>query len=136
MPLVSKNHNKLLLEADPSLVSISTDAMRLKQILINLLSNASKFTNDGTITLGLQPDPDPDFVRFYVRDTGIGMSEEQMSRIFQEFAQADESTTKNFGGTGLGLALCQRFTQMPRGSLWVEGELGKGSVFLAKLPLG
>jgi signal transduction histidine kinase len=121
-------------EADSAIRSLRTDQTRLRQILINLLSNASKFTSDGTITLGLQPAEEPGEVLFYVRDTGIGMTREQLGRLFQRFSQADDSTTRKFGGTGLGLALSRRLSELLGGGLWVESQEGRGSVFFVKLP--
>jgi PAS domain S-box-containing protein len=133
-PMISKNRNRLVIEADPSIQILHTDPTRLRQILINLLGNASKFTSGGTITLGIQPCEEPDEILLLVRDTGIGMTVEQQGRIFQLFTQADNSTTRKFGGTGLGLALSRRLAELLGGSLWVESEEGKGSTFYVKLP--
>jgi len=111
------------------------DATRLRQILINLLNNAIKFTDKGEIELLVDlsqtPDQNPDKVEihFSVRDTGIGMSAETQSRIFQSFTQADTSTTRKYGGTGLGLAISKRLAEMMQGSMWVESQLGSGSTF-------
>ena len=133
-PMIGKNHNHLIVQADPDVQSLQTDQTRLRQILINLLSNASKFTSDGTITLGIQAWEDPGQILFYVRDTGIGMTSEQLGRIFQNFTQADDTTTRKFGGTGLGLALSKRLAELLGGALWAESEEGKGSVFYLKMP--
>ena len=134
-PVVAKNRNTLVVEIDPSIKTLHTDQTRLRQILVNLLSNASKFTSEGTITLGAQTDQN-DSVHFFVKDTGIGMSPEQQARIFDEFTQADESTTRRFGGTGLGLTLSQCFAKMLGGKIWVESEEGRGSTFHVLLPQG
>jgi PAS domain S-box-containing protein len=133
VPMLGKNRNRLVIEADPTIQSLLTDQTRLRQILINLLSNAAKFTQDGTITLGAQLGDKPDEVLFYVRDTGIGLTKDQQSRIFQRFTQADDSTTRKFGGTGLGLALSRRLAELLGGSLWVVSEAGAGSTFFVKL---
>ena len=134
-PLVAKNRNRLVVEADPSIQVIHTDIKKLRQTLYNLLNNASKFTQDGTITLGVRIDPKDDhYVSFTVADTGIGMSPEQASRIFLEFTQADESTTRKFGGTGLGLTLCRKFLDLLGGEVSVTSTLGEGSTFEVRLP--
>ncbi len=133
-PVVQRNGNALEVELDPEVRTLWSDLTRLRQILINLLGNASKFTTKGTITVGVRPSPEGLGVLFHVRDTGIGMTREQQSRIFQRFTQADDSTTRKFGGTGLGLALSQRLSELLGGALWVESEEGKGSTFFLKLP--
>ena len=132
-PMIGKNRNHLVVEADPALGALVSDQTRLRQILINLLSNASKFTSDGTITLGVQTGDQAEEVVFFVRDTGIGMTKEQQSRIFHWFTQADGSTTRKFGGTGLGLALSRRLAELLGGSLWVESAPGEGATFFLKL---
>ena len=134
-PMLNRNHNRMMVEMDPKITIMETDQTRLRQILINLLSNAAKFTSGGDITLGIQPDSDPNSLLFFVRDTGIGMTLEQQSRVFQVFEQADESTTKKYGGTGLGLALSRRFTELLGGKLWVESKEGFGSTFYLTLPV-
>lgn len=136
-PLVAKKGNKLELHRPNELGIIRTDVLRLRQILFNLFSNASKFTENGVISLHVyfDRDVDPDWVYFKVADTGIGMTPEQMSRLFQAFMQADTSTTKKFGGTGLGLAISRRLTQMMGGDINVESEIGKGTAFTVKAPL-
>ena len=134
-PLVTKNHNRFTVQADPSVPTMHTDLKRLRQILFNLLSNATKFTENGLITLSIQPNPDAALVDFKVSDTGIGMSEEQQLLIFQEFRQADESTTRKFGGTGLGLTLSRQFTEIMGGRISLTSEPGKGTTFLVSLPM-
>ena len=109
---------------------------RIRQCLFNLLSNASKFTDQGTISLTVSRDTKDgqDWVNFAVGDTGIGMTEEQMGRLFEAFAQAEASTRRNYGGTGLGLAITRHFCEMMGGTVLVESEEGKGSMFTMKLP--
>ena len=110
--------------------------MRLRQALLNLLSNANKFTDHGTITIDARQGQEDgrDWVTIAVTDTGIGMTAEQMGRLFQEFSQADASTTRKYGGTGLGLAISRRFCQMMGGDITVESEPGRGSTFTIRLP--
>jgi len=112
------------------------DMTKIRQILFNLISNAAKFTKEGTITLEASREVHDDvpWIRFAVSDTGIGIPEDKLDHIFQEFAQADDSTTKEYGGTGLGLALTTRFCEMMGGSIRVESEVGVGSSFIVKLP--
>ena len=131
-PLVEKNHNQLTLECDDNLGEIRSDTTKLRQILFNLISNASKFTEHGNITVQLFRERinEDEVIRVIVKDTGIGMTEAQLNRIFQPFAQADGSTTRKYGGTGLGLAITQRFCEMLGGEITVTSELGKGSAFL------
>jgi len=133
--LIARNRNRFVLEADPAIRLLATDQKKLRQMLYNLLSNASKFTQEGVITLRVFRDPaDEGRVCFRVLDTGIGMSPEQLGRIFLEFTQADASTSRNYGGTGLGLTLCQKFAQLLGGSIQVESETGRGSSFTLTLP--
>ena len=110
--------------------------MRLRQALLNLLSNANKFTERGSITVHARHGQENgrDWITIAVADTGIGMTPEQMGKLFQEFSQADASTTRKYGGTGLGLAISKRFCQMMGGDIIVESEPGKGSVFTVRLP--
>jgi signal transduction histidine kinase/ligand-binding sensor domain-containing protein len=165
-PMVAKNGNRLEVSCPPDVGRMSADQTKLRQVLFNLLNNASKFTQQGTITLtvnrsrgreaalslaeGSDPsltsvakDPDspsasantlPSLVAFSVKDTGIGITPEQLAKLFQAFSQADASTSKKYGGTGLGLALSRRFCQLMGGDLTVTSEAGKGSVFTANLP--
>jgi signal transduction histidine kinase len=110
--------------------------MRLRQALLNLMSNANKFTERGTITVHARQGQENgrDWVTIAVADTGIGMTPEQMGKLFQEFSQADASTTRKYGGTGLGLAISKRFCQMMGGDITVESEPGRGSTFTIRLP--
>jgi signal transduction histidine kinase len=110
--------------------------MRLRQALLNLMSNANKFTERGTITVDARQGQENgrDWVAIAVADTGIGMTPEQVGKLFQEFSQADASTTRKYGGTGLGLAISKRFCQMMGGDITVESEPGRGSIFTIRLP--
>jgi two-component system sensor histidine kinase/response regulator len=112
------------------------DPLRLRQVLLNLVGNATKFTEDGEVRLTVEPHqpsaalpPDEVMVRFAVEDTGIGISKHQIDNIFTNFSQADSSTTRKYGGTGLGLAITKRLVEMMGGTVWVESEPGKGSIF-------
>ena len=137
-PLAAKNGNQLAVRCDGAIGSLHADEMRLRQALLNLMSNANKFTERGTITVDARQAQENgrDWVTIAVADTGIGMTPEQMGRLFQEFSQADASTTRKYGGTGLGLAISKRFCQMMGGDITVESEPGKGSVFTVRLPRG
>jgi signal transduction histidine kinase len=114
---------------------VVTDRRRVRQILINLLENARKFTDHGEIRLSSSPDPDaPHFFRVIVSDTGIGMTPDQTSRIFEPFTQADENTRLRYGGTGLGLAISRSLARLMGGTITVESHPGKGSSFTLRLP--
>jgi PAS domain S-box-containing protein len=135
-PMMKKNGNRLLIDCPQDIGSLQTDLTKLKQSIINLLSNAAKFTKDGTVTLRLARETreGAPWIRFEVADSGIGMSDEQMGRLFQAFTQADSSTTRNFGGTGLGLTITRHFCAMLGGSIEVESKFGQGSTFTILLP--
>src|SRR5205085_5459812 len=111
----------------------TSDMIRVRQILLNLLSNACKFTENGLITLGIERSG-PAEIKFTVKDTGIGMTEEQLSRLFQAFSQADVSTFRKYGGTGLGLAISRRFAQLLGGDINVTSRAGEGTEFTLTLP--
>jgi PAS domain S-box-containing protein len=135
-PLVDKNGNALIVSCPDDIGSMHADVTKVRQGLFNLLSNASKFTNEGRITLRvsrLQKDG-ADWVHFAVSDTGIGMTPEQLGKLFQAFSQADASTTRKYGGTGLGLAISRKFCQMMGGDIGVASEPGKGTSFTIQLP--
>jgi signal transduction histidine kinase/CheY-like chemotaxis protein len=134
-PLMEKNGNRFTYEASPRIAAVRTDLKKLSQILYNLLNNAAKFTTQGLVALEVRPDEDPSYVVFTVRDTGIGMNAREAGRLFQEFTQADESTTRLYSGTGLGLAICRRFAELLGGCIGVESEPGKGSAFHVRLPV-
>jgi GAF domain-containing protein len=133
--LAEQNKNRLVVEAAENLGMITVDPMRLRQILLNLLSNACKFTKDGEVSLRARRIVDGrDTIELAVADTGIGMTPEQLGRLFQEFSQADASTAKKYGGTGLGLAITRKLARMMGGDVTVTSEYGKGSVFTVRLP--
>jgi adenylate cyclase len=135
-PLMAKNANALVVNAAPDLGSMRSDQTKLRQNLFNLLSNAAKFTKQGTITLAarrLKRD-ERDWLEFKVRDTGIGMTEAQLGKLFQAFAQAEASTSRDYGGTGLGLAITKQFCKMLGGDVAVESTPGAGSTFIIALP--
>ena len=131
-PLAAANSNSLTIECAADLGSLETDATKLKQSLLNLLSNACKFTRNGRV--GLDVRREPGRVLFTVSDTGIGISEAQQAHLFQAFHQADSSTTREYGGTGLGLAITRSLARMLGGDVTVTSELGKGSAFVLALP--
>jgi signal transduction histidine kinase len=115
---------------------VHADQMRLRQALLNLLSNANKFTDRGTITIDAcqRHENGRDWIRLAVADTGIGMTAEQLGKLFQEFSQASSGTASKYGGTGLGLAISRRFCQMMGGDITVESQPGHGSTFTIRLP--
>src|SRR5262245_16712857 len=133
--LAEQNKNRLVVEADGKLGAVTVDPMRLRQILLNLLSNACKFTKDGEVALRVRKVADGrSWIEFAVSDTGIGMTPEQQAKLFEEFTQADSSTARRFGGTGLGLAITRKLARMMGGGVTVTSEPGKGSVFTIRLP--
>ena len=131
-PLVARNGNTLQVTAPASLGRMYTDATKLRQMLLNLLSNAAKFTEKGTVSLMVERAGSE--MVFKVRDTGIGITPEQMSRLFEAFAQADAGTTRRYGGTGLGLAITRKFCQLMGGDVTGESTAGSGSTFTIRLP--
>ncbi|PKB72204.1 MAG: hypothetical protein BZY87_01530 [SAR202 cluster bacterium Io17-Chloro-G6] len=135
-PLVEKNSNSLEIDCPDSVGSIYADTTKVRQGLFNLLSNASKFTEQGTISLKINREAKDgrDWINFAVSDTGIGMTDEQIGRLFEAFTQAEASTNRRFGGTGLGLAITRHFCEMMGGNISVESEAGNGSTFTMKLP--
>jgi signal transduction histidine kinase len=135
--LAEKNKNRLIVEAQENLGALNTDSMRLKQILLNLLSNACKFTKEGEIALRMRKVADGrEWAELAVADSGIGMTAEQQAKLFQDFTQADSLTARRYGGTGLGLALSRKLARMMGGDVTVTSEPGKGSVFTVRLPGG
>jgi signal transduction histidine kinase len=134
-PLVAANRNRLVVDMPERLGEVHVDAMRLRQVLINLLSNAAKFTVDGTVTLRVRREvvADHEVAVFEVHDTGIGITQEQLGNLFQSFVQADSSTTRKYGGTGLGLAISRRLCRLMGGDVVVESEPGRGSCFTASV---
>ena len=135
--LAEQNKNSLAVEAQENLGTITLDPMRLRQILLNLLSNACKFTKQGEVKLRARRVRNGrDWIEMAVADTGIGMTAEQQSNLFEEFSQADRTTAQRFGGTGLGLAIARKLARMMGGDVTVTSEPGKGSVFTVRLPGG
>jgi signal transduction histidine kinase/DNA-binding response OmpR family regulator len=130
-PLVEKNGNVLVVDCPPDVGSMHADITRVREVLFNLLSNAAKFTERGTVALAVRREAreDRDWLRFVVSDTGIGLTREHMGKLFQAFSQADRDTARRYGGTGLGLVITRRFCQMMGGDVEVESEPGKGSRF-------
>jgi signal transduction histidine kinase/CheY-like chemotaxis protein len=142
-PVIDKNGNTLRVvfedgTDEDAAGKMRADLTKVRQVLFNLLSNAAKFTEKGTITLAVRrragADFNTDMIEFRVTDTGIGMSDEQMDRLFEKFTQADASTTRKYGGTGLGLAISRHFCRMMGGDITVESALGTGSTFSVRLP--
>jgi adenylate cyclase len=135
--LAEQNKNRLVVDAQENLGALTVDPMRLRQILLNLLSNACKFTKEGEVKLTARKVSNgSNFVEFAVSDTGIGMTAEQQAKLFEEFTQADAATAQRFGGTGLGLAITRKLARMMGGDVTVTSEPGKGSVFTVRLPGG
>ena len=136
-PLADQSKNNLAIDCPRDLPSIEVDALRLRQILLNLLSNACKFTKNGNVTLRVARSVKDaqEVLEFAVTDTGIGMTPEQVGRLFEEFSQGDASTARQYGGTGLGLAITRHLCRMMGGDVTVRSEPGKGSTFLVSLPL-
>jgi signal transduction histidine kinase len=134
-PLVAKNENELELSCS-QMGTMHADLMRVRQVLFNVLSNAAKFTQRGRVSLEVLPLTleGRDWIEFTVADTGIGLTPEQTQRLFQNFSQADASTARRYGGTGLGLVISRRLAEMMGGDIQLESELGQGSVFTVRLP--
>jgi len=143
-PIVEQNHNSFIVYCPQDIGLMYADVNKVHQNLNNLLSNACKFTRDGKIRFTARRDEEVrvqdqivqtvTFITFSVSDSGIGMSPEQLQKLFKPFTQADTSTTRKYGGTGLGLAITYRLCEMMGGSITVESELGKGSTFIIRLP--
>lgn len=136
MPTVSKNHNDLVLDCQEDMGEMYSDYTKVRQALFNLVSNAAKFTTKGTIKIRVreQKKNRKDYIVFDVEDSGCGISEEQLAKLFQPFTQADSSTTRKYGGTGLGLTITKRFCTMLEGNVTVTSDYGQGSTFSILLP--
>jgi signal transduction histidine kinase len=136
-PLVYKNGNTLTVQTEGAAGAMFGDLTKTRQVLLNLLSNAGKFTRDGTITLAIRSMTHQGVpcVEFAVTDTGVGMTPEQCAKVFDPFTQADVTTTRKYGGTGLGLAIVSRFCDLMGGTVSVNSRLGEGSCFEVRLPL-
>jgi signal transduction histidine kinase len=135
-PMATRNGNRLVIDCPADFGTIHADQIRFRQSLLNLASNANKFTEKGVITIAAHQGQENgrDLITISVSDTGIGMTVEQMGKLFQEFAQASSSTASKYGGTGLGLVISRRFCQMMGGDIAVESEVGRGSTFTIRLP--
>lgn len=135
-PLMNKNNNKIVLECPDSIGQIETDITKFRQIFLNVSSNAAKFTQNGTIkiTFSVNHSSEHEWIKFTISDEGIGMTTEQMDLIFDDFSQAEQSTTRNFGGTGLGLSITKRLCVLLGGQIYVESERYKGTTFTIELP--
>jgi PAS domain S-box-containing protein len=135
--LAAKNDNRVVVECNPNIGTIHADQKRLRQALLNLVSNAIKFTERGTVTIAVdrRQEENREWITISVSDTGIGMTSEQIAKLFQDFSQADASTTRKYGGTGLGLAISRRFCQMMGGDITVKSEPGRGSTFTTHMPV-
>ena len=135
-PLAVKNGNQVAVHCDATIGTMHADQMRLRQTLLNLMSNANKFTDHGTISIDARQGQENgrDWITLAVSDTGIGMTPDQMGKLFQEFAQASSTTASKYGGTGLGLVISRRFCQMMGGDITIESEPGRGSTFTIRLP--
>src|SRR6266498_46333 len=144
-PLLERKNNRLVIECAEDTGTMQADRIKVRQCLLNLLSNASKFTDQGVITFSARriariPSSEgsgvgSDWLTFHIQDTGIGMTPEQIGKLFRAFSQADDSTSRRYGGTGLGLALTKKFCQIMGGDVQVESEIGKGSTFTIELPV-
>jgi len=136
-PLIEKKDNTFTVISEDVLGEMYADMAKLRQILLNLLSNASKFTEKGVISIEVsrETDDDEDWIRFCITDDGIGMTAEQQDNLFRPFMQADSSTTRKYGGTGLGLVITKKFTEMMGGTIHVVSEFGHGSMFMLLLPV-
>jgi signal transduction histidine kinase len=135
-PLILDNGNRLVVDCPDNVGSVMLDATKLRQIALNLLSNAAKFTSNGAVTLSVRRDRKPggDWIEIEVRDTGIGIAKSDLPKLFQNFGQATASTSSKYGGTGLGLALTQKLSAIMGGGVSVHSELGRGSCFTIRLP--
>ena len=135
-PLVEKNNNELKIDYNSDLKTMTADVTKIRQILLNLLSNSSKFTKEGTITISVTDSKAQDqSIDFTIADTGIGMTPEQVDKVFKPFTQADEKTTRKFGGTGLGLTITKMFAEMMGGDIDLSSEEGKGTTFIVTIPI-
>ena len=133
-PLVEKNKNKFVIDDKTKGLSLTNDQTKLRQILFNMLSNAAKFTKNGKITLSVETVNKMN-IKFDIIDTGIGMNKEQLENVFEEFTQAESSTSKDYGGTGLGLPISKKMAEMMGGEINAKSSKGKGTTFTVTLPI-
>jgi signal transduction histidine kinase len=134
-PMVEKNRNTFVIDCPEDIGTMHADLVKVRQVLFNLLSNSAKFTEGGTITLTLRKPVNDSTVIFAISDTGIGMTEAQLARLFEAFSQASAETSRKYGGTGLGLALSREFCRLMGGDITVVSESGAGSTFTVTLPV-
>jgi signal transduction histidine kinase len=132
-PLVEKNDNEFAVKFDGVIGTMKNDETKLKQVLLNMISNSSKFTKDGKVTLTISEEA-RNMVKFELSDTGIGMTEDQLENVFEEFTQAETSTSKDYGGTGLGLPICKKITKLMGGRIDVQSKIGEGTTFSIIVP--
>jgi ABC-type polar amino acid transport system ATPase subunit/nitrogen-specific signal transduction histidine kinase len=132
-PLLEKNSNKFVVKIDKSIETMKNDETKLKQVLLNMISNSSKFTKEGTVSLEISAES-KNRVKFELSDTGIGMTEDQLENVFEEFTQAETSTSKDYGGTGLGLPICKKITELMGGKIEVKSKIGEGTTFSIIVP--
>ena len=136
-PLIKKNANVLKLDVGPQTGLILADSTKLRQMLLNLLGNAAKFSKDGMIVLKVRRTTadERDWIEFSVQDSGIGMTAEQTAKVFEAFTQADSSTTRKYGGSGLGLSITRMLCESMGGAIRVQSQLGTGSILTMRLPV-
>jgi signal transduction histidine kinase len=134
-PIIIRSKLAVTLDLPKDLKPVTSDRQKVKQILLNLLSNALKFTHQGSITIAARQQPKERTIVLSVSDTGIGIAPADQERVFEDFRQLDNSPTRAYGGTGLGLSICRRLAQMLDGQITVQSQVGKGSTFLLTLPL-
>ncbi len=137
LPLLARNGNKLVMQMEFAQASLNTDYTKLKQIIINLISNSAKFTTNGTVTVRMYRDTAGGVDQFIaeITDTGVGIPRDKLEQIFDVFGQVDVSTSRNYGGSGLGLAICRKLTELLGGSLSASSVVGEGSVFTLRIPI-
>lgn len=133
-PLADKHNNSLVVEVADGIGAMRSDATKIRQVLLNLLSNACKFTSEGTVRLSVEVVPGSEQIRMTIADSGLGMNEDELGRVFLAFQQADSSTARRFGGTGLGLTISEQFCRLLGGSITVESTPGEGTTFVVELP--
>ncbi|MFN0118485.1 MAG: DAHL domain-containing protein [Elusimicrobiota bacterium] len=135
-PIMKENNNELIVDCQENMGEMNGDLTKITQVIFNLLNNATKFTRNGVVTLTVRHmfEKSQRWVEFRVKDTGIGISPENQEKIFEEFNQVDNSTTRKYGGAGLGLAISRRFCELMKGHIYVESEVNKGSIFTVRFP--